>query len=104
MRYDLPSLHTPKISFAFTLNALKDYFWKTEHCRETSIESLEPLSILQKIAGCLEYVDLIHKAALADNCHQRLLYVAAFAVSLLSGLDNYIASPFRGLLGETYDL
>jgi hypothetical protein len=83
---------------------LKDYLWKTDSCWEDSLEFLEPLSVLQKIAGCLEHIELILKAALADNCHQRLLYIAAFAVSFLSGLDGQIAVPFRGLLGETYQI
>ena len=51
------------------MNALKDYLRKTDYCRETSLEFLEPLSVLQRIAGCLEYVDLILKAGLADDCH-----------------------------------
>jgi hypothetical protein len=104
LRYELPNLHKPRLPFGFAFKALKDYLWKTDSCWEDSLEFLEPLSVLQKIAGCLEHIELILKAALADNCHQRLLYIAAFAVSLLSGLYGQIAVPFRGLLGETYQI
>lgn len=59
--------------------------------------------MLQKIAGCLEYVDLLSKAALADNSHQRILLIAAFAVTAVSGFDQGLTLPFPGLLGETYE-
>uniref|UniRef100_A0A1D1ZMT1 PH domain-containing protein n=1 Tax=Auxenochlorella protothecoides TaxID=3075 RepID=A0A1D1ZMT1_AUXPR len=65
----------------------------------------EPLSALQKSAEDLEYSELLDAAAgLPRASADRLLYVAAFAVSGYSGTVGRAAKPFNPLLGETYEL
>ena len=72
------------------------------------VSANEPLSFLQRIAEQLEYSELLDEAASAplDN-GERLLYIAAFAVSAFSSArvkERAIRKPFNPLLGETYEL
>lgn len=64
----------------------------------------EPLNTLQRLCEELEYCELIEKAAEIDDPCERMVYVAAFAVSGYGSL-YYRAShkPFNPLLGETYE-
>lgn len=67
----------------------------------------EPTSLLQRIAEQLEYAQLLNEAASKPRPEERLLYVAAFAVSQFSGgraKERAIRKPFNPLLGETYEL
>lgn len=67
----------------------------------------EPTSILQRIAETLEYSQLLDTAALLSSSTQRLMYVAAFAVSMVSNSrvkERAIRKPFNPMLGETYEL
>ncbi|KAK2078356.1 hypothetical protein QBZ16_003196 [Prototheca wickerhamii] len=65
----------------------------------------EPLSALEKQVEDLEYSELLDAAArLAPGSTDRLLYVAAFAVSGYSATAQRTAKPFNPLLGETYEL
>lgn len=65
----------------------------------------EPLSALQKTAEDLEYSELLDLAAkLPKHSIDRLLRVAAFAVSAYSSTVGRTAKPFNPLLGETYEL
>lgn len=64
----------------------------------------EPLSALQKTAEDLEYSELLDQAAeLAPGSVERLLRVAAFAVSPYSSTPGRTAKPFNPLLGETFE-
>ncbi|RWS31220.1 oxysterol-binding protein-related protein 3-like protein, partial [Leptotrombidium deliense] len=64
----------------------------------------EPLNALQRLCEELEYCELLDKAALIDDQCERMLYVAAFAISAYSS-SCYRAGhkPFNPLLGETYE-
>ncbi|QQP55997.1 Oxysterol-binding protein, partial [Caligus rogercresseyi] len=64
----------------------------------------EPLSALQRLCEELEYSDLLDKAASAGTPLERMIWVAAFAVSSY-GSSNARAGhkPFNPLLGETYE-
>lgn len=65
----------------------------------------EPLSALQKIGEELEYSELLDKAiTLPAGSTERLLYIAAFAVSGYSGTAGRASKPFNPLLGETYEM
>lgn len=70
----------------------------------------EPLSALQRLAEPFESVSLLHKASSlssADNTTDRLLYVAAFAISNFAAnrvKERAIRKPFNPMLGETYEL
>ncbi|KAF3286819.1 hypothetical protein TWF173_003331 [Orbilia oligospora] len=72
------------------------------------VSANEPLSALQKIAEQLEYSELLDYAADAPDANgERLLYIAAFAISNFSNTrakERAIRKPFNPLLGETYEL
>ncbi|VFQ93657.1 unnamed protein product [Cuscuta campestris] len=66
----------------------------------------EPLSSLQK--GCEEFeysylLDRAYEHGKAANCLQRILNVAAFAVSGYASTEGRHCKPFNPLLGETYE-
>ncbi|KAL4218205.1 Oxysterol-binding protein-related protein 1 [Mactra antiquata] len=64
----------------------------------------EPLTFLQRITEYLEYSTLLETASLQDDPADRIMYVAAFAVSAISSNWDRIGKPFNPLLGETYEL
>lgn len=70
----------------------------------------EPISILQKYAEIFEYSELIDNALQAtceDSTGERILRIAAFAVSFLSPMrvrERNARKPFNPILGETYEL
>ncbi|KAM7257566.1 hypothetical protein ACFE04_013307 [Oxalis oulophora] len=66
----------------------------------------EPTSSLQKCFEDLEYSQLLDKAyeyGKSGNSLQRILYVAAFAVSGYASSEGRHCKPFNPLLGETYE-
>ncbi|XP_072156647.1 oxysterol-binding protein-related protein 6 isoform X2 [Bemisia tabaci] len=64
----------------------------------------EPLNMLQRMCEELEYSELLDKAAELTDPYERMVHVAAFAVSSY-GSSYYRAGskPFNPLLGETYE-
>lgn len=71
------------------------------------VSANEPTSLLQRVAEQLEYADLLDAASQKREDKDRMLYVAAFAVSQFSGgraKERAIRKPFNPLLGETYEL
>ncbi|KAK0728680.1 Oxysterol-binding protein-domain-containing protein [Lasiosphaeria miniovina] len=71
------------------------------------VSANEPTSLLQRSAEQLEYANLLDAAAQNSQPKERLLYVAAFAVSQFSGgraKERAIRKPFNPLLGETFEL
>lgn len=64
----------------------------------------EPLSSLQRLCEELEYSELLDKASEFDDPLERMIYVAAFAVSCYAS-SAYRAGhkPFNPILGETYE-
>lgn len=64
----------------------------------------EPLTFLQRITEYLEYSTLLDMAVKQENPADRMMYVAAFAVSAISSNWDRIGKPFNPLLGETYQL
>lgn len=63
----------------------------------------EPTSMLQRMAEDAEYIDLLDKAARQRGATERILFVAAFAMSNYSSTIGRVAKPFNPLLGETYE-
>ncbi|KAK9801882.1 hypothetical protein WJX73_007191 [Symbiochloris irregularis] len=64
----------------------------------------EPLSMLQRIAEELEYSQLLDQAAKEPKgSHERMMLIAAFAVSGYSGSGKRTIKPFNPLLGETFE-
>ena len=72
------------------------------------VSANEPISVLQRLAEQLEYSELLDAATTAPlETGERLLYVAAFAVSSFSNMrvkERSIRKPFNPLLGETFEL
>ncbi|KAL5013438.1 hypothetical protein ScPMuIL_007708 [Solemya velum] len=64
----------------------------------------EPLTFIQRISEYMEYSQLLEKASLEDDPIDRMMYVAAFAVSAISSNWERIGKPFNPLLGETYEM
>uniref|UniRef100_A0A674GP77 Oxysterol-binding protein n=1 Tax=Taeniopygia guttata TaxID=59729 RepID=A0A674GP77_TAEGU len=64
----------------------------------------EPLNTLQRLCEELEYSQLLDRASRARDPRQRLVYVAAFAVSAYASTYYRAGSkPFNPVLGETYE-
>lgn len=63
----------------------------------------ECTNLLQRSAEDMEYVDLLDKAAKAEDEGVKMAYVAAFCASSYSSTINRIAKPFNPLLGETFE-
>lgn len=68
------------------------------------VELNEPLNTLQRLCEELEYSELLDKAAQTSNLFERMVYVAAFAVSAYASSYYRAGSkPFNPVLGETYE-
>ncbi|KAG0230016.1 hypothetical protein BGW42_001179 [Actinomortierella wolfii] len=63
----------------------------------------EPTSMLQRMAEDAEYIHLLDHAARQRGPTERILFVAAFAMSNYSSTIGRVAKPFNPLLGETYE-
>ncbi|EED12591.1 oxysterol binding protein (Osh1), putative [Talaromyces stipitatus ATCC 10500] len=63
----------------------------------------EPTSLLQRVAEDMEYADLLDMAADRTESLERLLYVAAYAISEYASTIGRVAKPFNPLLGETFE-
>lgn len=64
----------------------------------------EPLNMLQRLCEELEYSELLDKAAELDDPYERMVQIAAFAVSsYASSYSRAGNKPFNPLLGETYE-
>ncbi|XP_041119756.1 oxysterol-binding protein-related protein 6-like isoform X4 [Polyodon spathula] len=68
------------------------------------VELNEPLNTLQHLCEELEYTELLDKAAETEDPFERMILVAAFAVSGYSSTYYRAGSkPFNPVLGETYE-
>ncbi|KAK0150751.1 Oxysterol-binding protein-related protein 6 [Merluccius polli] len=68
------------------------------------VELNEPLNTLQHMCEELEYSELLDKAAETEDPFERMVIVAAFAISGYSSTYYRAGSkPFNPLLGETYE-
>ncbi|KAF9927719.1 hypothetical protein BGZ65_006642, partial [Modicella reniformis] len=63
----------------------------------------EPTSMLQRMAEDAEYIDLLDKAVRQRGATERILFIAAFAMSNYSSTIGRVAKPFNPLLSETYE-
>ncbi|KAI8809691.1 Oxysterol-binding protein-domain-containing protein [Cladochytrium replicatum] len=66
----------------------------------------EPLSMLQRMAEDVEYIELLSLAGRVgyEASLMRLMLVSAFAMSNYSSTPGRINKPFNPMLGETYEL
>lgn len=68
------------------------------------VELNEPLNTLQRLCEELEYSELLDKAAQIPSALERMVYVAAFAISAYASSYYRAGSkPFNPVLGETYE-
>uniref|UniRef100_A0A2I3M3D1 Oxysterol-binding protein n=1 Tax=Papio anubis TaxID=9555 RepID=A0A2I3M3D1_PAPAN len=68
------------------------------------VELNEPLNTLQRLCEELEYSELLDKAAQIPSPLERMVYVAAFAISAYASSYYRAGSkPFNPVLGETYE-
>ncbi|XP_043822826.1 oxysterol-binding protein-related protein 3 isoform X2 [Dromiciops gliroides] len=68
------------------------------------VELNEPLNTLQRLCEELEYSELLDQASRTPDPLERMVYVAAFAVSAYA--SSYFragSKPFNPVLGETYE-
>ncbi|KAI1006379.1 Oxysterol [Podosphaera aphanis] len=63
----------------------------------------EPTSLLQRCAEDMEYAELLDIAAAREDATERMVYVAAFAISEYASTIGRVAKPFNPLLGETFE-
>ncbi|KAJ1658071.1 hypothetical protein IWQ61_002635 [Dispira simplex] len=63
----------------------------------------EPTSMLQRMAEDMEYSDLLDMAARHRYSSERILFIAAWAMSNYSSTMGRVAKPFNPLLGETFE-
>lgn len=64
----------------------------------------EPLNVLQRLCEELEYSELLDRAASIDDPYERMVEIAAFAVSSYASTFSRAGNkPFNPLLGETYE-
>uniref|UniRef100_A0A8C5CP18 Oxysterol-binding protein n=1 Tax=Gadus morhua TaxID=8049 RepID=A0A8C5CP18_GADMO len=64
----------------------------------------EPINTLQRLCEELEYSELLDTASHTQDPHQRMVYVATFAVSAYASSYHRAGSkPFNPVLGETYE-
>lgn len=64
----------------------------------------EPLCVLQRLSEELEYSELLDKAAETADKYERMVYIAAFAVSAYSSSYHRAGhKPFNPILGETFE-
>ncbi|KAF1845421.1 oxysterol binding protein-like protein [Cucurbitaria berberidis CBS 394.84] len=98
-----PKVQPPSLIAFFRKNVGKDL-----STIAMPVSANEPMSALQRLAEQLEYSELLDAAVnAAPETGERLVYMAAFAISAFSNArvkDRAIRKPFNPMLGETYEL
>ncbi|XP_007529116.2 oxysterol-binding protein-related protein 3 isoform X6 [Erinaceus europaeus] len=100
-RLPAPCPNTSNISL---WNILRNNIGKDLSKVAMPVELNEPLNTLQRLCEELEYSELLDKAAQIPDALERMVYVAAFAVSAYA--SSYFragSKPFNPVLGETYE-
>ena len=100
---DPPTVSPPSLVGFFRKNVGKDL-----STISMPVTSNEPISLLQRLSEIFEYSELLDAAiAKPRSSIERLIYVTAFAISLLSNArvkERAIRKPFNPMLGETFEL
>ncbi|XP_045683412.1 oxysterol-binding protein-related protein 3 isoform X4 [Phyllostomus hastatus] len=94
----------PNTSNISVWNILRNNIGKDLSKVAMPVELNEPLNTLQRLCEELEYSELLDKAARIPDPVERMVYVAAFAVSAYA--SSYFragSKPFNPVLGETYE-
>ncbi|XP_036183757.1 oxysterol-binding protein-related protein 3 isoform X5 [Myotis myotis] len=94
----------PSSSSVSLWNILRNNIGKDLSKVAMPVELNEPLNTLQRLCEELEYSELLDKAARIPSALERMVYVAAFAVSAYASSYYRAGSkPFNPVLGETYE-
>ncbi|KAB1276339.1 Oxysterol-binding protein-related protein 3 [Camelus dromedarius] len=94
----------PSSSSVSLWNILRNNIGKDLSKVAMPVELNEPLNTLQRLCEELEYSELLDKASRTPSALERMVYVAAFAVSAYA--SSYFragSKPFNPVLGETYE-
>nr|XP_033802711.1 oxysterol-binding protein-related protein 6 isoform X2 [Geotrypetes seraphini] len=98
------SAPSPDTSNINLWNILRNNIGKDLSKVSMPVELNEPLNTLQHLCEELEYSELLDKASDTDDPYERLVLIAAFAVSGYSSTYYRAGSkPFNPVLGETYE-
>lgn len=101
-------IQSPKVQPPSLIAFLRKNVGKDLSTIAMPVSSNEPTSVLQRLAEQLEYSELLDAAAAApSDTGERLVYMAAFAISPFSNnrvKERAIRKPFNPMLGETYEL
>ncbi|KAM9488668.1 oxysterol-binding protein-related protein 3 isoform 1-T2 [Clarias gariepinus] len=96
-----PSPNTSNISL---WNILRNNIGKDLSKVAMPVQLNEPLNTLQRLCEELEYSELLDQAANTQDPFERMVYIAAFAVSgYASTYYRAGGKPFNPVLGETYE-
>ncbi|KAM6979213.1 oxysterol-binding protein-related protein 6 isoform 1-T1 [Tautogolabrus adspersus] len=94
----------PDITNINLWNILRNNIGKDLSKVSMPVDLNEPLNTLQRMCEELEYSELLDKAAETEDPFERMVLVAAFAISGYSSTYYRAGSkPFNPLLGETYE-
>ena len=97
----------PNVSPPSLIGLLRKNVGKDMSTISMPVSTNEPTSFLQRAAENLEYSYLLDSASTAKTSFDRLLFIAAFAISHLSSSrvrERTIRKPFNPMLGETFEL
>ncbi|XP_036317329.1 oxysterol-binding protein-related protein 7 isoform X2 [Pipistrellus kuhlii] len=99
----LPAASGPGVDVSLW-NILRNNIGKDLSKVSMPVQLNEPLNTLQRLCEELEYSSLLDQASrVADPC-ERMVYIAAFAVSAYSSTYHRAGcKPFNPVLGETYE-
>ncbi|XP_070249415.1 oxysterol-binding protein-related protein 7 [Myotis yumanensis] len=99
----LPAASGPGVDVSLW-NILRNNIGKDLSKVSMPVQLNEPLNTLQRLCEELEYSSLLDQASrIADPC-ERMVYIAAFAVSAYSSTYHRAGcKPFNPVLGETYE-
>ncbi|KAF9700173.1 hypothetical protein EKO04_001237 [Ascochyta lentis] len=102
------AIQAPKVQPPSLIAFLRKNVGKDLSTIAMPVSSNEPTSALQRLAEQLEYSELLDASAVAPSDNgERLVYMAAFAISAFSNSrvkERAIRKPFNPMLGETYEL
>lgn len=102
------TIPSPKVNPPSLIGFLRKNVGKDFSTISMPVSANEPTSLLQRAAEQMEYSSLLDSALTTDApSGERLLHIAAFAISSLSASrarERAIRKPFNPMLGETFEL
>ncbi|XP_067824927.1 oxysterol-binding protein-related protein 7 [Heptranchias perlo] len=94
----------PNLSNVSLWNILKNNIGKDLSKVSMPVQLNEPLNTLQRLCEELEFSELLDTASRTVDPFERMIYIAAFAVSgYASAYYRARSKPFNPVLGETYE-